>query len=46
MNARKGSMLMFTEASRTQRSPAAIHRDEEFGIATSAALARSAPTRK
>jgi hypothetical protein len=39
-------MLMFTDASSIQRSPAAIHTVDEFGMATSAVLARIAPQRK
>jgi len=44
--ARKGSMLMFTEASSTQRRPAAIHTEEELGMAIRAQLAMIAPARK
>ncbi len=44
--ARKGSMLTLTEASRIQRSPAAIHSALEFGMARSARLAATAPPRK
>jgi hypothetical protein len=39
-------MLMFTEASSIQRSPAAIQTEEELGIAIRAQLARIAPPRK
>ena len=39
-------MLMLTEASSIQSSPAAIQTEEAFGIATSAQLARIAPARK
>ena len=39
-------MLMFTDASSTQSRPAAIHREEELGMTTSAVLARIAPPRK
>jgi hypothetical protein len=39
-------MLTFTEASRIQRSPAAIQRALELGIARRARLAANAPLRK
>ncbi len=39
-------MLIFTEASSTHSKPAAIQSVEEFGIATNAAEARTAPVRK
>jgi hypothetical protein len=45
-NARKGSMLMLIEASRIHSRPAAIHSADEFGISSSAAELRIAPTRK
>jgi hypothetical protein len=44
--ARKGSMLMLIEASIIQSSPAAIHRADELGMATSAREASRAPARK
>src|ERR1041384_6451420 len=45
-NARNGSMEMLIEASRIQRSPAAIQRLLDIGIAMSAQELRMAPTRK
>ena len=45
-NARNGSMLIFTDPSRTHRRPAAIQSEEECGINTSAIEARTAPIRK
>lgn len=45
-NARKGSMLTFTDASRIQSKPAAIHNTPECGMATRASEASMAPTRK
>ena len=39
-------MLMLTDASSTQSSPAAIQSEEELGMATSARLAKMAPPRK
>ena len=44
--ARKGSMLTFTDASRIQRRPAAIHSTPECGMARRASEASMAPTRK
>src|SRR5258708_19583217 len=44
--ARNGSMLILTEASSTHSKPAAIQSEEELGMATSALLARIAPTKK
>jgi hypothetical protein len=45
-NARKGSMLMLTEASRIQSRPAAIHSTDECGMARRARLEQMAPTKK
>ena len=45
-NARKGSMLTFTDASRIHSRPAAIHKALEFGIANNARLAKIAPNKK
>src|SRR5438067_6092924 len=44
--ARNGSIEMLMEASRIQRSPAAIQRLPDIGIAMSAQELRMAPTRK
>ena len=45
-NARNGSMLTFTDASRIHSRPAAIQIALEFGIASRARLASTAPERK
>ncbi len=45
-NARNGSMLTFTEASRIHRRPAAIQIALDRGMKTRARLARIAPLRK
>src|ERR1700722_7448028 len=44
--ARKGSMLIFIDASIIQSSPAAIHSTEEFGMRNNARDASKAPTKK
>jgi len=44
--ARKGSMLMLIEASRTHSKPAAIHSAEQCGMRMSAAELSRAPVRK
>jgi hypothetical protein len=45
-NARKGSIVMFTLASKIQSSPAAIQTVPEFGIAIKASELSIAPARK
>ena len=45
-NALNGSIVILMLASSIQRSPAAIQTVGEFGIAISARVERSAPTRK
>ena len=45
-NARNGSMLIFIDASNIQSIPAAIHREEEFGIIIRAKVESKAPVKK